>query len=128
LRLTGGITTIKTRGTQMKTLKLKDKVIALRRLYPKIDPKTRFLYDGRLNRRATSSAVAIHVIASSEDGRVTLHQTVFRKPGLTVKEWSDWLHEHAPRVIQNQVRAYMGRTYGSTWTIEKIFGWNFTNE
>jgi hypothetical protein len=113
---------------QMKTLKLKDRALALQRLYPKIDRKTRFLYDGKLNKRSTSNAVAVHVIASSEDGRVTLHQTIFRKPGFTMTQWNAWLGEHAPRVIQNQVRAYMGRTYGSTWTIEKIFGWNFIDE
>ncbi len=112
----------------MKSLKLADRISGLRRLFPKINPKTRFLYDGKLNKRATSNAVAVHIIASSSDGRVTLHKTVFRKPGLTVTQWSDWLHEHAPKVIQNQVRAYMGRTYGGKWTIESIFGWNFTDE
>lgn len=112
----------------MKTLKLKDKLEALRRTFPKIDPKTRFLYAGKLSRRATSNAVAVHIIAWSNDKRVTLHQTIFRKPHLTVTEWSDWLHEHAAKVINNQVKAYMGRTYGGKWTIERIFGWHFTDE
>jgi hypothetical protein len=112
----------------MKTLKLKDRVAALRRVYPNIDAKTRFLYRGKLKPRSVSNAVTVHILAWSNDGRVTLHQTVFRKPGLTMMEWSDWLREHAPKVIGNQVRAYMGRTYGGQWTIERIFGWNFTDE
>lgn len=126
--MTGAATTIKTRGTLMKTLKLKDVVAMLRRVYPKIDPKTRFMYDGKINRRATSNRVAVWVIAWSEDRRVTLHKTIFRKTGLNVTQWSAWLHEHAPSVLRNQVRVYMGRTFGSIWHIEKVFGWHFTDE
>lgn len=109
----------------MKSLKLRDRIMMLRRVYPNIDPQTRFLYAGKLNRKARSNAVKVHIIAWSDDGRVTLHPTIFRKPGLTMMEWSAWLREHAPNIIQNQVRAYMGRTHGSTWRIEKIFGWHF---
>lgn len=109
----------------MKTLKLRDTISTLQRVYPKIDAKTRFMYAGKLNRKATSSAVAVHIIAWSDDGRATLHKTIFRKPNLTMTEWSAWLHAHAPKVINTQVRAYMGRTFGSVWHIEKIFGWHF---
>lgn len=109
----------------MKTLKVKDKIITLQRVYPKIDPKTRFMYAGKLDRKAKSNAVAVHIIAWSDDGRATLHQTIFRKPGLSMTQWNAWLREHAPKIIQNQVRAYMGRTFGSIWHIEKIFGWHF---
>ena len=109
----------------MKSRKLRDEIVSLQRVYPKIDPKTRFLYNGKLDRKAKSNAVKLHTIAWSDDGRVTLHPTIFRKQGLTMMEWSRWLHEHAPTVIQNQVRAYMVRTHGSIWHIEKIFGWHF---
>lgn len=112
----------------MKTLKLKDKITALRRTFPKIDPQTRFLYDGRLNRRARSNAVAIHFLAWSNDGRVTLHKTAFRKRDMTMTDWSVWLREHAQNVLNNQVRAYMARTYGGQWTIERVFGWHFSDE
>lgn len=123
--MTGAVTTIKTRGTQMKSLKLRDRIMTLKRVYPNIDPKTRFLYAGKLDRKAKSNAVMVHTIAWSDDGRVTLHPTIFRKPGLSMMQWSAWLHEHAPRILVNQVRAYMGRTHGSTWHIEKVFGWHF---
>ncbi len=109
-------------------MSMSDKIAALRRTFPKIDRRTRFLYDGKLNRRATSNSVALHILAWSDDGRVTLHRTVFRKPGLTVSEWHSWLRAHAGPVIQNQVRASMGRTHGGQWTVERIFGWHFFNE
>jgi hypothetical protein len=109
----------------MKTLKLKDVIGTLKRVYPKIDPKTRFMYSGKLDRTAVSNAVAVYIIAWSDDGRATLHKTVFRKPGLTMRQWDAWLHAHAPRVINEQVRAYMNRTQGSRWHIEKVFGWHF---
>lgn len=109
-------------------MSMSDKIASLRRMYPKIDPKTRFLYAGKLNKRATSNSVALHIVAWSDDGRVTLHRTVFRKPGQSVTEWHAWLREHAPKVIQNQVRAAMGRTHGGRWTVERVFGWHFFND
>lgn len=111
----------------MKTHKLSKTIADLRMQFPKIDPQTRFMYDGRLRKNATSDAVAVRFIAWSEDGRVTMHRTEFRKPGLTMAEWSAWLHEHAPRVIGHQVVAYMNRQFGSTWSVETIFGWHFVD-
>lgn len=115
---------MKIRGTLMKTLKIRDKVSALRRTYPKIDPPTRYLYSGRLDRRAASNRVAVYILAWSADGRVTFHRTEFQKARTRVKEWAEWLGEHASNVVSNQVRAYMNRTFGSTWYIEQIFGWH----
>lgn len=112
----------------MKTLKLKDKAEALRRTYPNIDPATLYMYDGKLRKSRRGTSVALHVIAWSEDRRVTLHQTVFRKNNMNVTEWSAWLREHAPKILYNQVRAYMGRTFGSRWNIERVFGWHFVDE
>ena len=117
-----------TRGTTMKTLKLRDKMTALRRAYPKIDPATRYLYSGRLNRRERGDRVAIHILAWSADGRVTLHRTEFHKTDMSVSTWADWLIHHAEGVVNNQVRAYMNRTFGSTWYIESIFGWHLVIE
>lgn len=112
----------------MKTLKLRDQILMLRRVYPKIDPKTRFLYEGRLNKRAVGDAVMVHMIAWSEDGRVTLHKTIFRRKGLSIVQWHEWLKEHAGKVLRNQVRTYMNRTFGSIWNIDKIIGWHFTDQ
>lgn len=108
--------------------KMSDRIATLRRAYPNIDPRTRFLYAGKLNKRAKSNSVALHLIAWSDDGRVTMHRTVFRKPGQNVTEWHAWLREHSGNVIQNQVRASMGRTYGGVWTVARIFGWHFFRE
>lgn len=113
---------------QMKTLKLRDKMTALRRTFPKIDPATRYLYAGRLNKRETGDRVALYVIAWSADGRVTLHRTEFHKTGMRLSDWSGWLRKHAENVVNNQVRAYMNRTFGSTWYIESIFGWHIVTE
>lgn len=119
---------MRTRGTLMKTLKIRDKVAALRRTYPKIDPQTRYLYAGRLNKREASARVAVYVLAWSTDGRVTFHRTEFQKPRQRVYEWSQWLNDHASNIIANQVRTYMNRTFGSTWYIEQIFGWHLVTE
>lgn len=107
---------------------MNDKISNLRRMFPNIDPKTRFLYAGKLNKRAKSNSVVLHIVAWSDNGRVTLHKTVFRKPDLNVTEWHTWLREHAPKVIQNQVMASMGRTHGGQWTVERVFGWHFFND
>lgn len=112
----------------MKTLKLGDKITALRRMYPKIDLRTRYLYDGRLNKRAVGDSVMIYVVATSDDQRATLHRTVFRRPGLNVTQWHAWLREHAMNVLNNQVRAYMARTRGGQWKIERVFGWHLLDE
>lgn len=124
----GGDTITRTRGTQMKTLKLRDRMTALRRTYPKIDSATRFLYAGKLNKREAGDRVAIYILAWSADGRVTLHRTEFHKRGMRVSEWASWLREHAEGIVSNQVRAYMNRTFGSTWYIESIFGWHLVHE
>lgn len=112
----------------MKTLKLKHMIDALRRTYPKIDPRTRYLYDGKLNKRAVGDSVMIYVVATSDDQRATLHRTVFRRPGLNVMQWHAWLREHAMNVLNNQVRAYMSRTRGGQWKIERVFGWHLLDE
>ena len=119
---------MKTRGIQMKTLKLRDKMTALRRTYPKIDAGTRYLYAGRLDRREAGDRAAIYIVAWSADGRVTLHRTEFHKPSMRVSDWAKWLREHAAGIVSNQVRAYMNRTFGSTWYIEQIFGWHLVHE
>lgn len=112
----------------MKTLKLRDKMMALRRAYPKIDSATRYLYSGRLNKSERGDRVAIHILAWSADGRVTLHRTEFHKSDMRVSDWARWLRDHAENIISNQVRAYMNRTFGSTWYIESIFGWHLVIE
>lgn len=112
----------------MKTLKLRDKMATLKRAYPKIDPATRMLYAGRLLKNERADRVAIYIIAWSADGRVTLHRTDFHKSGTRVGEWAVWLREHAKHVVENQVRAFMNRTFGSMWYIESIFGWHVVRE
>lgn len=112
----------------MKTLKLRDKMTALRRTYPKIDARTRYLYSGRLRMNERGDRVAIYILAWSADGRVTLHRTEFHKTDMRVSDWGQWLHAHAAGIVNNQVRAYMNRTFGSTWYIESIFGWHLVAE
>lgn len=112
----------------MKTLKLRDKMTALRRTFPKIDPATRYLYAGRLKNRERGDRVAMYIVAWSADGRVTLHRTEFHKSDMRVVDWASWLHEHAENIVNNQVRAYMNRTFGSNWYVESIFGWHLVVE
>ncbi len=112
----------------MRTLRIRDRVEALRRTYPKIDKRTRYLYSGRLDKREASERAAIYIVAWSADGRVTLHRTEFQKPRMRVAEWARWLSDHAPGIVNNQVRAFMNRTFGSTWYIEQIFGWHLVSD
>jgi hypothetical protein len=126
--LIGGVMSMRTQDTPMKTLKIRDRIGALRRTYPQIDRRTRLLYSGKINRRQRHDRVAVHIVAWSADGRVTLHRSEFHKPGMTITEWAHWLGDHAPGIISNQIRAYMNRTFGSTWYIEQIFGWHPVKE
>ena len=112
----------------MKTLKIRERVAALRRTYPNIDTNTRYLFRGRFNRKAKSNRVAIYILAWSADGRVTFHRTEFQKPEQNVTSWAHWLGEHASNIVGNQVRTYMNRTFGSTWYIEQIFGWHLVED
>ena len=112
----------------MKTLKIRDRIAALRRAYPNIDPSSRYLYAGRLNKKAASARVAVYLVAWSADGRVTLHRTEFQKTRMNVPAWARWLDDHAANIVLNQVRNYMNRTFGSTWYIESIFGWHILPE
>lgn len=112
----------------MRNSKIRDRISALRRAFPNIDPRTRYLYAGRLNRKLIGTRAAIYILAWSTDGRVTLHRTEFRKPPMTVADWATWLNTHAPGIVLNQVRSFMNRKYGSTWYVEQIFGWHLVSE
>lgn len=112
----------------MKTLKIRDKMAALKRAFPKIDPRTRYMYAGRFSPKERGERVAVYIIAWSADARVTLHRTEFQKADMRVSDWAAWLRTHAPNIANNQVRAYMNRTFGSTWYIESIFGWHLVRD
>ena len=109
-------------------MKIKDRMEALKRTYPNISRRhARFLYGrpGDMSRR--SKKITVWMVLWSEDGRVSLHKTGFeKKRPMSVAEWSGWLVVNAPDVFKDSVLAYVNRTFGSSWNIERVIGWHFT--
>lgn len=109
-------------------MKIKDQIQAMRRTYPLISKAhARFLYSkaSDLNRKGRS--IMVHMVLWSDDGRVSFHRTNFtRTRAMSVIEWAGWLQANAPTVMVNSVLAYVNRTFGSTWNIDKVFGWHFS--
>lgn len=73
--------------------------------------------------------IVLWAVLWSDDGRVSLHRTDFvRQKAMTVPEWAGWLQVNAPQIMKNSVLAYANRTFGSTWNIDRVFGWHFTTK
>lgn len=106
---------------------LSDRLRALRRVFPNTSMEhARYLYASKKDLRKGGHSINLYMIVWSEDGRVSLHSTIFEKSKLlTPADWADWLRDHAPEVLKNQVLANLNRTYGSIWNIDKIVGWSY---
>lgn len=107
-------------------MKIKDRIAALRRQYPKIG-RGRYLYARSSDLAKRGHKVKVYALMWSDDGQVSLHATVFEKgERWSVVQWADWLILNGPNVYANQVLAYVNRTTGSEWRIDRVFGWHFT--
>lgn len=110
-------------------MKVADKITALRRALPYIDfQNARFMYAKPEERAKRTKRIVIWCVLWSDDGRVSLHRTAFvRKRAMSVAEWAGWLHVNAPDVLKNSVLAYVNRSFGSSWNIERVFGWHLAS-
>lgn len=109
----------------VNTVKLRNRISGLRKTYPRIGP-SRYLYATRADLKKQGVGIVVLIVLWSDDGRVSLHRTRFtKKQAMNVREWSDWLHANVPDVLRNNVLAYVNRTFGSTWSIDRLFGWHF---
>jgi len=106
-------------------MKLRDRIASIRRTFPLIHPGFgRFLHakPSDINRR--SKQIVLVTVLWSADGRVSLHRTAFeRKQSMSVAEWSGWLQVNSPKIMSNSVLAYVNRAFGSSWNIDRVFGW-----
>jgi hypothetical protein len=106
-------------------MKLGERIRALQRMYPRIGP-ARYLHATSADLRKSGKAIAVLSLLWSEDGRVSIHKTVFDKTReRTVQQWADWLHSSLDDVLRNNVIAYVNRTFGSLWTVDRVIGWHF---
>ena len=110
-------------------LTIKDKAAALRRVYPNISRRNaRFLYGDVSDLKRRGKKIIVLAVLWSSDGRVSMHSTVFSKERpMSVAEWGGWLQVHAPGIFTGSVLAYANRTFGSTWNIDRVFGWHFAS-
>lgn len=109
-------------------MKLKDRIEALRRTYPKISRvHARYLHAQPADLKKKGKTITVWLVLWSDDGRVSMHRTQFaRTRAMTVIEWAGWLQVNAPQIMVNSVLAYVNRAFGSAWNIERVFGWHFS--
>lgn len=109
-------------------MKIKDRIEQLRRVYPLVGP-SRFLYAKPADLNKRSRRVQVYLLMKSADDRVSIHKTIFEKgQAMSVAQWADWLYINSISVFENQVIASIDRSYGSSWTVERIVGWHFFTE
>lgn len=109
-------------------LKLADRILALKRVYPLTDvAKSRFLYSRPADLLRRGDTISLWVLLWSDDGLVSIRQTKFvRAHAMTADEWADWLSVHAPKILRDNVLAFVNRSFGTTWNIERVVGWHFS--
>lgn len=108
-------------------MKLQDRIAALQRAYPRRDGPMCFMHTDKGDLRKQGRQIVVYLLMWADDARVSLHKTEFTKTrDMSVREWADWLEASAEEVLNGNVVAYVNRTFGSTWTIERIVGWHFT--
>lgn len=106
-------------------MRIADRLLALQRTYPKIGP-AQFLHSRASDLKRRGRAVVLIMVVRSGDGRYSIHRTQFsRAKAMSVNQWADWLESNAPDILANQVLAYLNRSFGSIWMIDRIVGWHF---
>ena len=106
-------------------MKLRERLQTLRRTYPLIGP-ARYLHARRADLRRSGRSIVLLIVVRNDDGRMSVHRTQFTKQrAMTVPQWADWIEANAPDVLSNQVLAYLNRTFGSIWSIDRVIGWHF---
>lgn len=106
-------------------LSLREEIELVRRVHPLIDrASARFLYRTEKDRNRRSKKAVLLLLIWSDDGRASLHHTIFtRKRAMGVSEWAGWMLTNSRGVAINSVIPYLNRAKGSTWNIERAFGW-----
>ncbi len=108
-------------------MKIKDRIESLRRSLPNISTAYgRYLYAQPSDLNKKARRIVLWTVIWSDDGRVSLHRTMFeKKRPMSVAEWGGWLQVNLPEIMVNSVLAYVNRSFGSTWNIDRVFGWHF---
>lgn len=108
-------------------MKIKEQAEALRRTYPNISAAySRYMLAQPSDFKRRGKSIVLWAVFWSDDGRVSLHQTEFaRDRSMTAIEWAGWLQVNMPAIMVNSVLAYMNRSFGSTWNVDRVFGWHF---
>lgn len=106
---------------------IKEQVEALRRTYPRISiSNARQLYAELPELKKRGKRIVLWTVLWAADGRVSLHRTQFeKKRPMSAPEWAGWLQVNLPEVMKNTTLAYLNRTFGSSWNIDRVFGWHF---
>jgi hypothetical protein len=109
-------------------MKVRDTVDGLQRTYPNISVAYgRFMYVGLEDFKRRGKTTVLWVLFWSDDGRVSFRKTTFsRERAMSVPEWGGWLQVNAPGILVGNAIPYMNRNFGSTWNIDKVFGWHFS--
>lgn len=109
-------------------MNITDRAKSLQRTHPHISAKhARYLYRAATDLDKRASMIKVWIVMWADDGRAALHHTTFsKKRPMSVSEWASWLQVHAPGVLVDNVMPYVNRTFGSSWNIDRIFGWHFT--
>lgn len=106
-------------------MKIGKRLEALRRSYPRIGPAL-YLHATKDELRKRGNSIILYSILWSDEGRVSLHRTEFKKKYImTVPQWADWLQANVPDVMRNSVLAYANRAGNDSWNIDRIVGWHF---
>lgn len=108
-------------------MKIRDRIAALRRTYPNISRShARYLYADREALKLKGKKIIVWAVLWSDDGRVSLHRTEFgRQHRMSVPEWAGWLQVNGPLIFVESILAYANRSFGSSWNLERVFGWHF---
>lgn len=109
---------------------VQQRIRGLQQSLPLIAPEhARFMHARASDLNKRGAKVLVWAVLWSDDARVSLHKTLFEKSRpMSVPEWALWLEVHAPHVFRNSVLASINRSYGSTWNIDRVFGWQFVGE
>lgn len=118
---------VQVKTLEVPSMKLRNRIEALRKTYPRFGP-ARYLHATREDLRKRGKAIVLYSLLWSDDGRASLHKTEFSKDVMTVGQWAEWLQANVPEVLRNNVLAYVNRTFGSLWSIERIVGWHFASD
>lgn len=108
-------------------MKIRDRIESLRRTFPNIhEPSARYLYNKPADMAKKGKTIVLITMLWSLDGRASMHRTLFnKKRAMTVPEWAGWLQANSREIMTNSVLAYVNRSFGSAWQIDRVFGWHF---